>query len=102
MIFALLQLKNGRMNFGSRSLRSPRTGFRKTATRSELDVSGARSPTNMLYSFGYIWGLFGTDAGNAEDTGVLEAGMEDAQLRTNGLVELGMMDEAPLGPDSIC
>lgn len=51
IIFALLQLVKGRINLGSLSFRKPRTGFRKTATKSELEVSGARSPTKMLYSF---------------------------------------------------
>lgn len=32
------------------SFRNPNTGFLNTATRSELDVSGARSPTKMEYS----------------------------------------------------
>ncbi len=59
IIFALLQLRNGLINLGSLSLRSPRTGLRKTATKSELDVSGAKSPTNMLYSLGYCCAVAG-------------------------------------------
>ena len=57
MIFALLQLLNGWMYLGTLSFLSPRMGFRKTATRSELEVSGAKSPTKMLYSFSF-WALF--------------------------------------------
>ena len=48
----LLRFKNGRMKRDSRSLHRLRTGLRKTATRSELDTTGARWPTKMLYSFG--------------------------------------------------
>ena len=48
MILALLELKNGWMKRGSRSLRRLSTGLRNTAKRSELDTSGARSPTKTL------------------------------------------------------
>ena len=92
MIFALLQLRKGLINLGSLSLRRPSTGLRNTATRSELDVSGARSPTKMLYSFGYccapaVCAPFGAE--KVVDTG--EAGaMEEVQFITKGFAELGM------------
>jgi hypothetical protein len=77
------------MNFGSLSFRSPRTGLRKTATRSELDVSGARSPTKILYSFGYCCETdIAVRAEGIEDTG---EGTEEAQLRMKGLLELGIV-----------
>jgi hypothetical protein len=93
MILALLQLTNGRINLGSLSFRSPKTGLRKTATRSELEVSGARSPTKMLYSLGYCCkdpveaaALDGKEVDMGETDGT-----EDAQLRTKGFAELGMV-----------
>ena len=79
------------MNLGSRSFRKPRTGFRNTATRSELDVSGARSPTNILYSLGYCWCTGDMTAPGVERADVIEPGIDDAQLSTNGLVELGIV-----------
>jgi hypothetical protein len=93
MILALLQLKNGRMKRGSLSLRKPSTGFRKTATRSELDTSGAKSPTKMLYSLGYcgFWapGIEMVVPENGTETGAV--GIEDAQFMVNGLEELGIV-----------
>ena len=121
MIFALLQLKNGRINLGSRSLRRPRTGLRKTATRSELEASGARSPTKIEYSFGndcvppeplllpeLVFSLLfplpllvvGVDWAGGETVGVM--GVEEAQLRMNGLFELGIMTCLPSGGLLIC
>lgn len=100
MILALLQLENGRMYFGSRSFLSPRTGLRKTATRSELDVSGARSPTKMLYSFwnccccGVVPGGY-AGAENAGEFELADVGTELAQLRTKGLDELGIWTGFP-------
>lgn len=99
MILALLQLKKGRMNLGSRSFRRPRTGFRNTATRSELDVSGARSPTNMLYSFGNCGCAVGTITPAVWKEGVIEpVGAEEAQLRTKGLFEFGIVTGCALPP----
>jgi hypothetical protein len=98
MILALLQLRKGRMNFGARSFLSPRTGFLKTATRSELDVSGARSPTKMLYSFANgaieyallpnpdVTGEMTVPVAASKDT----PGTSLAQLRANVLDELGI------------
>lgn len=93
MILALLQLTNGRINLGSLSFRRPNTGLRKTATRSELEVSGARSPTKILYSLGYCCrdpveaaALEGKGADMGETDGT-----EDAQLRTKGFAEFGMV-----------
>lgn len=104
MILALLQLKNGRINFGSLSFLSPRTGLRNTATRSELDASGARSPTKILYSFWYCcacWvfgsavGITGYEIGDAEGT-------LDAQFITKGLEELGIIAGLPFPALLIC
>lgn len=79
------------MNLGSRSFRKPRTGFRNTATRSELDVSGARSPTKILYSFGYCCCAGDATTPAVGRAGVIGLGIEDAQLSTNGLLELGIV-----------
>lgn len=97
IIFALLQLRKGRMKRGSRSLRNPRTGLRKTATRSELDTSGARSPTKMLYSFGYcgFWPLGRVTDWPGTGGGTDAEGTDDAQLSENGLLELGITMEFP-------
>ena len=94
------------MNRGSRSFRRPRTGLRKTATRSEFDTSGARSPTKILYSLVKLGGCccwvdcwVGVVIGSDRVGG--DAGTEEAQLKTKGLVELGMMtgvDEFVISP----
>ncbi len=93
MILALLQLKKGRMKRGSLSFLNPRTGLRKTATRSEFETSGAKSPTKMLYSFGYcgFWapGMEIVGPLNGTDKGAV--GTDDAQLRVNGFDELGIV-----------
>ena len=102
MIFALLQLRKGLINLGSLSLRRPSTGLRNTATKSELDVSGAKSPTNMLYSLGYCCAAVactpfvtekGAEMGEACPT-------EEAQFMTKGFAELGIETGAsfPLFP----
>ena len=98
MIFALLQLRKGRIKRGSLSFLKPRTGLRKTATRSELDTSGAKSPTKMLYSFGYcgfwapgieiVGALKGTDKG--------AVGTEDAQFIVKGFDEFGIVRGLPV------
>lgn len=95
MIFALLQLRNGLMSLGSRSLRSPSTGFLKTATRSELDVSGAKSPTKMLNSLGYCGAPGMLGAWKDAEIGVDAEGTVDAQLKTKGLDEFGMVWAGP-------
>ena len=108
MIFALLQLRKGLINLGSLSFLSPSMGLRNTATRSELDVSGAKSPTKILYSLGYCCcavagGWDPTPAGNAFDKGDAEV-TADAQFMTKGLDELGICSgpPLPLGPFEIC
>jgi hypothetical protein len=95
IIFALLQLKKGRMNFGSLSFLNPKTGFRNTATKSEFDVSGARSPTNILYSFGYCCCAPGTKLPGEEVVGGRD-GSDAANLTLNGLLELGIVVDPPL------
>lgn len=82
------------MNFGALSFLNPSTGFRNTATRSEFDVSGAKSPTKMLYSFCWFGLLCATgmaDVG-AVYVGVAGAGAgDDAQFRTKDLLEFGIV-----------
>lgn len=85
------------MNLGSLSFRRPRTGLRNTATRSELDVSGAKSPTKMLYSFGYCCPplvYVAALGGNVADVGEADV-TEDAQFKTKGFDELGMVGGFP-------
>ena len=97
MIFALLQLRKGLINLGSLSLRRPSTGLRNTATKSELEVSGAKSPTKMLYSLGYCCTPVACApfvAGKGVYMG--EVGpKEEAQFMTKGFAELGMGTGAP-------
>lgn len=97
MIFALLQLRKGLINFGSLSLRRPSTGLRNTATKSELEVSGARSPTKMLYSLGYCCTPVACAPFVAEKGEYIgEVGpTEDAQFMTKGFAEFGMGTGAP-------
>lgn len=84
------------MNLGSRSFLKPSTGFRKTATRSELEVSGARSPTKILYSLGYCCCAGDKTTPGVETADVIELGMEDAQSSTKGLLELGIVSGGAL------
>ena len=81
------------MNRGSLSFLKPRTGLRKTATRSELETSGARSPTKMLYSLGYcgFWAPGMEMVGAASGAGTGAVGTEEAQFMVNGFDELGMV-----------
>ena len=92
MIFALLQLKNGLINLGSLSLRRPSTGLRNTATKSELEVSGAKSPTKMLYSLGYCCTPVACAPFVAENCVDIEevGAIEEAQFITKGFAELGI------------
>lgn len=79
------------MNLGSRSLRRPSNGLRKTATKSEFEVSGAKSPTKMLYSFWYCCCGIDTVPLVVEKAEVMsEQGIDEAKFIKKGLLELGI------------
>ena len=83
MILALLQLKDGRMKRGSRSLRVPSTGLRNTATRSELDTSVAHKDAVLLR---VLRALHARDGHS-----LAPGGAAREQLNENALTELGMI-----------
>ena len=78
------------MNRGSRLFRRPRTESQKTATRSEFDTSGTGSPMKILHSLVQLGGCWVGAVMGSDGMGG-DARTDEAQLKTKGLVALGMM-----------